>query len=274
MVFKPAKFGGMILGLIIGIVFFGTVIWGGNYSLASEPGLKWLILIPAYLLLVGFIYVYYGLLSLKYVITDDGLEVVWANKRYPVKWADVTEIVKATGRINLVNYLGVSWPGYIAGMYNLMGVGAGRIFGTGIKDLLIIKTESGYLSITPSDAILDVVQKKSGKEITVLDLYDLPDSEIGKVMGEDLPYLGLYALNIVSLLCLALYLVIFFPGSGASPMMILLMVLALYIFAFNIANASRLFNYLYYAAYLIWFIGVTINIAFLIMAMSTVGFGM
>lgn len=274
MVFKPAKAQGLLMGLIFGVVFFGTVILGGHYSLVDEPALKWLILVPAYLLLVGYLYILAGLISMKYVISKDGIEIVWINKRYAAGWDEVSEIVHVTGRINLVNYLGISWPGYVAGMYNLMGVGATRLFGTDPKELLLFKTPTGNLSLTPTKEMFKAVQEQSGKEMAELDLYDLPDSEIGQVMGEDLPYLGLFALNIITLLCLGLYLAIFFPGSGASPMMILLMVLALYIFAFNTANASRLFNFLYLASYFIWFIGVSINVGFLIMAMSTIGFGM
>ena len=273
LVIKPQKTLGMFLGLVFGLIFFGGYIWGVNFSISEkEMALRIILLLPAYIILVGYLFVLYGLASLGYVIGEDGLIIRWAHKRYEIPWNEIKQVSRVSGRINLVNILGISWPGYAAGTYDLKGIGALRLFATRLKEILVIDTGKGMYGITSVPELLPVLEEKTDKEIKFLDLYELPDSVIGRVVNEDIPYLVLMALNVIALATLGAYLAIFFPGSGASSSVVLLVVLALAIFAFNLANAPRIFNYMPYGGYLIWFIGLTVNVAFIAMSMSTVGF--
>lgn len=262
------------MGILLAAFFFGTIIWGVNLALGPEDKtFRILLLGPAYLMLLVYICLWLGLATMKYTANDDGLIIAWLHKRYTIPWSDITEVVRVSGRLNLISFLGVSWPGYIAGTYDVKGVATGKLFGTDLEQLLVVKMGPISYGITPSDEFIQAIAERSRKEVKPLDMYDVADDVIGKMINEDLIYLGLFALNILCIVFLMIYLAIFFPGSGADRVVILLLVLALAIFAFNMVNASRLYHYIHVAAYLLWLVGVIINIAFLVISMSIIGFG-
>jgi len=264
----------MFMGLVLAGFFFGNIIWGINFAVGpADQTLRLLLLVPAYGLLALFAFAWLGLATIRYTAADDGLVIAWAFKRYKIPWSDITEVLKVSGRLNLINFLGVSWPGYTAGTYEIKGVATAKIFGTDLRQLLVIKTGGVSFGITPSPEFAELVAERSQQDLKAIDTYDLPESVIGKLISEDVAYLGLLALNLVCLVFILLYLAIFFPGSGASPTIILLMVLALAIYAFNMVNASRLYHYIPMASYLLWLVGLIINIVFLSMAISVIGFG-
>jgi len=205
---------------------------------------------------------------MKYITDERGLMIVWNNKRYRISWQEITEMHHSNSNLNFVNILGVSWPGYIAGMYIVKGIKTGKIFATDNTNLLMISVGSHSFGITPTPELIHIISENTQVSIESVDYYDLPEEEIGPIANEDLPFLLLYALNVITLIALAAYLVIFYPGSGADSILWLLLVLALGVFAFNLANANRFFNYMRYASYLIWFIGITINVVFLVLAIS------
>ena len=274
MVCKPAKLKGLLMGSLLAIFFFGTVIWGVNYALGPEDKVFKIVLLgPTYLFLLGFIVIWLGLATMKYIADEDSLVITWLHKRYNIPWSKITEVIKVSGRLNFISFLGVSWPGYIAGTYDIKGVATSKIFAAALEQLLVIKNGPFAYGITPSDDFIQLIAERSHREVTPLDTYELPDDVIGKMINEDFVYLGLQALNILIIIFLMAYLAIFFPGSGANPKIILLLVLALGIFAFNMINASRLYYYNPKVSHLLWLVNVMINIAFLVISMSVVGFG-
>lgn len=274
MVCKPVKLKGLLVGIVIAGFFFGTIIWGVNFALGPEDKtFKMLLLGPAYAMLLIYAGLWLGLAGMKYAANEDGLVVSWLHKRHTIHWSEITEVIRVTGRLNLVSFLGVSWPGYIAGTYDLKGVATCKLFGTDLEQLLVIKAGPISYVITPSTGFIDYIAERSQKEVTALDLYDVADDVIGRMISEDLVYLGLFVLNILCIVFLMIYLTIFFPGSGADPTVVLLLVLALAIFAFNMVNASRLYHYIPIAAHLLWLVGIIINITFLVISTSIVGFG-
>lgn len=274
MVCKPVKLKGLLVGILIGLLFFGTIIWGVKFALGPEDRtFEMMLLGPAYAMLLVYTCLWLGLATTKYTANDDGLVISWLYKRYTIPWSDMTELIRVSGRLNLISFLGVHWPGYIAGTYEVKGVATCKLFGTDLEQLLVIKAGPISYGITPSNEFMDLISERSQKELTAIDLYDVADDVIGKMINEDLVYLGLFALNVLCIIFLMIYLAIFFPGSGADPTVILLLVLSLAIFAFNMVNASRLFHYIAIAAYGLWLIGIIINITFLVISMSIVGFG-
>ncbi|MGE5398265.1 MAG: PH domain-containing protein [Chitinophagales bacterium] len=274
MVEKPKKAKGIFMGLILGVVFFGTVIGGVSYSLGPDDMiLKMVLLVPSYALLALYLYLLFGFLTLKYLADDNGFTVKWATKRYFIPWSDLDGVTKMTGGCNLVNILGVSWPGSIAGSYIVKGYGFARVFANNVEEMLILSSKNLSLGISISSGLEKYIAERSGQELKTIDVFDLSKEETGNVVSEDLPYMILYALNIISILALAMYLAIFFPGSGANPMAVLLLSLEVALFSFNLATVTRLYHYMNLVAYLIWFIGLTINIVFFIMAFIAVGIG-
>ncbi len=274
MVCKPVKLRGLLVGILLAAFFFGTVIWGIKYALGPEDKtFEMMLLGPAYAMLLVYTCLWLGLATTKYMASNDGLVIAWLHKRYTIPWSEITEVIKVNGRLNLISFLGVSWPGYIAGTYDLKGVGTCKLFGTDLEQLLVIKAGPISFGITPSREFIELIAERSQREVTVLDLYDVADDIIGKMINEDLVYLGLFAINILCVVFIMIYLGIFFPGSGADPTVILLLVLSLAIFAFNMVNASRLYHYIPVAAYGLWLVGIIINITFLVISISIVGFG-
>ncbi|NLV16278.1 MAG: hypothetical protein GXY50_03580 [Syntrophomonadaceae bacterium] len=271
---KPSKSKGLFIGLLLAAYFFGTVIFGTKVALGPEDRLlEMTLLIPAFLLLALYVYILFGLLTMNYKSTDGALVVSWAHKRYTIPWSKITQIQKVTGRLNTISYLGVSWPGYMAGTYDLKGVGPTKIFATDLQKLVVVNDGVFNYAFTPSEEFVAEIVQRSEKELSTLDTYDIPDEIIGKIINEDIGYLGLFSINLICLSFLGIYMALFFPGSGADPMFLLLLVLAVALLAFNMINASRIFHYMASGAYGIWLIGLTVNIVFLALAMKGIGFG-
>ncbi|HOQ10579.1 MAG TPA: hypothetical protein PLG09_10695, partial [Syntrophomonadaceae bacterium] len=83
-------------------------------------------------------------------------------------------------------------------------------------------------------------------------------------------YRLLFILNIVFLLAFAVYLAVFFPGSGAPPIVVLLLVLAIALFFFNISNAGRLYQFSEMGGYILLIIGLAVTGIFIILSLSEI----
>ncbi|MGE5416673.1 MAG: PH domain-containing protein [Acidobacteriota bacterium] len=271
MTLKLTKGKGIFSGFLLGAIFFGVTIWGINYSIApSDTIFKMVLLIPTYLFLVAFLVMYYGLLTIKYIVDEQALTIVWAHKRYIIPWNEITEAIHAEGKLNFLNILGCSWPGYVAGTYLVKGMTVGKVFGNTTENLLMIKSSLGNYGINSSPELLKACKEHCQVEIKEIDYFEIPDDIVGKNPSEDLLYLALFALNVVSVFALGAFLAIFLPGNAAGhEMVVLLMVLAMFILAFFMTVANRLFGYMESASYGMWGLGLLINLTFLIMAVVT-----
>jgi hypothetical protein len=67
-------------------------------------------------------------------------------------------------------------------------------------------------------------------------------------------------------------MVLFYPGSGAQPFTVLLLVLALALYFFNVSNASRLYNFSEQGGYILMGVGLAVTGTFLILALSEISF--
>jgi len=275
--FKPKKGGGALWGLLLGSGGFGTVIWAVHFSLVQpdERLLKWLLLTPSYLLAAVFFYLLLGAVLMNYKVDEGGITVTWGLRSIHVPWPDLTRVVRVTGRKNLGNLIGISWPGYMVGTYHLKGLAPVKMFATRTRDeVVVLETTRGYLGLTPADAsgFIAEVQRRSGKESEVLDTSDLSEEVMGNIASEDMVYMGLYALNLVLLAGLIAYQAVFFPGSGASRTVVLLPALGIGVLAFNIGNASRVYQFVPSGAYLIWALSLVIMLTFLTLSVVTISF--
>lgn len=276
MTFKVKPSIGALYGTILGIVLFGFTIWGIGFSLGpNDLSLKVLLYIPTYLFLVVYVYLVLGALRIKYTVNDDQFVLTWGVFKKHIVWDEFDEIIEVKGQSNLFPYLAIAWPGYIVGLYQLKGVGPVRMYGTHSKEgFLYLKTKRGFLGITPRDNTLaQTLAEKTGKEVQLLDMATIPDEIKGNDMHADRFFKMYHRLNLVFLGLLCLYVAIFFPGSGADPLIILLVVLAIDLFLFNSANAKRLYQFSPQGGYMTLLIGIAVTGIFLILSVVQISFG-
>jgi len=261
------------LGLILGGMIFGFIFWGINYSLGSgDEALKMALILPAYLFAGIFIVLLIGSFNLRYQIEDDHLLIYWGIRTIKVPFTEINEIIQVKGRANLFSILGVSWPGYMVGLYSAKGLGPVRMYATQpYQGFVYLKTNLGFFGLTPADdTLIKTVAQRTEKEITIADMDKIPEETKGKSMQEDRFYRLLFTLNIVFLLAFAVYLALFFPGSGAPSFVVLLLVLAIALFFFNISNAGRLYQFSEMGGYILLIIGLAVTGIFLILALSEI----
>lgn len=270
---KPKKTYGAWLGLLFGLITFAFCIWGVNYALADgDKVLKLLIEIPIYLFLGLFVLLLIGAFNNYYIISDEEIKIKWGFRTINIPWENVRGVVNVTGTSNLFSIFGVSWPGFIVGLYSVKGLGTAKMFGTDTsKGFVYLKTDKGYFGITPEDVNLyKLIAEKSACEIEYVDMNKLSEEIKGKNLMEDGFYKLLFTLNIAFILGFALYLALFFPGSGAPNFIVLLLVLAVGLFFFNISNAARLFQFSDSGGYILLVLGIAITGTFLILSFSEI----
>ena len=277
MEFKLEKTRGILTALIGGALIFGFSFWGINFSLqdAQFHTLKLMLLIPAYLFLLIFGYIFLSSLNMGYRIDDDGLHINWGVRKIIIPWNDIEELIDVQGQSNLYSIFGASWPGYMVGLYMAKGVGSIRMYAANPwQGFIYVKSSKGFYGLTPKkddyQKMLDMISNKSGKEVKLLNM-DKMDPEIkGENMYEDDFYRIIYRLNLAFLTIFALYLAVFFPGSGAPPFTVLLLVLAVALFFFNMGNAGRLFQFSATGAHILLVIGIAVTGIFMILALSEI----
>jgi len=275
MTYRPKKAYGGWVGLVLGLVIFGFIIWGINYSVDdSDNTLKLLLIVPTYLFLVLYVYLLFGAFTLNHKMEQDALVIIWGLQRKRITWDQFDEIIEVKGRANLQPFLAVSWWGYTLGLYSVRGLGSVRMYATHTDEgFLYLKTKKGFYGITPEDhALRAVLIDKTGKTLQSVDMDKMSSDDKGECLHEDRFFDMYYKLNLIFLGIFAGYLGIFFPGSGAPKFTILLLVLAVVLFIFNVANAKRLYQFSSQGAYLTLLIGLAVTGIFIILSFSAVGF--
>lgn len=273
MEFNPKKANGIFFGLLMGVVVFGFCFWGIDFSLGpNDRTLKIMLYIPAYLFLFIYLILITGLLNMSYRVEQDGLIIKWGIVRIKIAWDEIQSINKIVGKSNMSSLFGSSWPGYMVGLYSVNGVGAARMFATFPQQgFIYIKTTRGFYGLTPADSkFIDVLSEKSKIFIDTIDMEEMDPEIMGKSMQDDSFYRILLGLNIFFLGLFAAYLAIFFPGSGAPPFVVLLLVLAVALFFFSISNAGRLYQFSESGGYALLVLGLAVTGIFLILSLSEV----
>ncbi|MBO8158422.1 PH domain-containing protein [Thermosyntropha sp.] len=269
--FNVNKTAGFYLGSIAGFLILGFCIWGINFSLGNDDQtLKTMLLIPAFIFLGIFIVVVLSGLFMGYSMDDNGIQIRWGFRKKYIMWNEIEHIIKVEGRSNFFSIFGISWPGYVVGLYNIKGLGPVRMYATHPeKGFLYLKTSKGFYGITPRNVAetAKFIGEKAAKNIEYFDMNEMPEEVKGKIATEDRSYRLLYTLNIILLLTYALYLALFFPGTGASKFIILLLVLAIGLFFFNTSNASRLFQFSPNGGYTLLILGIIVTGTFFILSL-------
>lgn len=270
--FEAYKSKGFIIGLSMGVLIFGFILWGIGFSLTDDRALKLLLYIPTYIFLILYTYFLLGATNLHYIVLDNKMVINWGTRKIQIKWEEITEIIKVEGKSNIASILGISWPGYMLGLYSVKGLGLVRMYATNPhQGFIYIKTEKGLFGITPeNEELARIIAAKADKPLETVDM-DLMDKEIkGKSVQDDSFYNLLFKLNLIFLLAFGLYMGIFFPGSGASHFIVLLLVLAIALFFFTISNAGRLFQFSDMGGYILLLIGLAVTGTFFILSFSEI----
>lgn len=273
MQYKAQRSFGAWWGLLLGTIIFIFVIWGINYSLGPDDRvLKVLLYLPTYVFLVIYLYLIIGAFTMSYRVQEDGLRICWGFQRKLIPWDAFDDIIQVQGEANLFPFLGMSWPGYMIGLYSAKGLGPVRMYATYPEQgFLYLKTQKGFFGLTPAEAKLaEIIAEKAGKEINVIDMDEMPREEKGHSIRNDRFFKLYHRLNIIFLVAFAAYVGIFFPGSGASRLVILLLVLAIALFFFNVANAKRLFQFSQDGGYITLLLGVAVTGIFFILSFSAI----
>ncbi|MDD3268886.1 MAG: PH domain-containing protein [Syntrophomonadaceae bacterium] len=273
MEFRPTKASGIIYGLIMGIVIFGFCFWGIDFSLGpNDRTLKIMLYIPAYLFLFIYLVLVTGLFNMTYRVEEDGLLIKWGIARIKIAWDEISNINQITGKSNMSSLFGSSWYGYMIGLYTVNGIGAVRMFATfPEKGFIYLKTSRGFYGLTPADPkLIDIISERSGIYIDTVHMDELDPEIKGTSMQDDSFYRILLSLNIFFLCLFAAYLAIFFPGSGAPPFVVLLLVLAVALFFFSIGNAGRLYQFSQNGGYMLLLLGLAVTGIFLILSLSEI----
>ncbi|MDD3889810.1 MAG: PH domain-containing protein [Syntrophomonadaceae bacterium] len=268
--FCTKKSYGAWIGLIMGAVLFTFSFWGIGFSLGEgDKVLQLLLYIPAYIFLAIYIYLLIGSFSMEYSIDKYGVLIHWGVRKIRIPWSEINEVIYVKGSSNLFSMLGASWPGYMAGLYNAKGLGPVRMYATHYEEgFIYLKTNKGFFGITPEDGnMINIIAENAAKEITTVDMETMPEEIKGENIREDNLYQILYRINIIFLAAFALYIAIFFPGSGAPNFIILLLVLAVALFLFSLSNAARLYQFSSAGGYMLLTIGIAVTGIFFILSL-------
>ena len=271
---KPGK--GVWLTVFVVVAAFALALWGIEYSLDPEDRvLKIMLLAPTYLFMAIFAFLAVGAFNLSYRVGEKGLSLQWGAYTKVVPWKEITHVIKVVGKCNLCSIIGADWPGYQVGIYIAKGLGPIRLYATYPDEgFIYIKSNVGFFGITPPaemyEEMLQYIAQHAGKEIEVIDMDEIPEELKGQSEKDDYTFRLLKSINVWMMLAYGIYLLVFFPGSGAPKLVILLLVLAIGLFFFNTSNAARLYQFSPGGGYAILALGIMVNGIFFIVSFGEI----
>lgn len=262
MIYKPRHTNGGWLGLLMGLSLFSFIIWGIDFSLNDNDSmLRILLYVPTFMFMLIYLYILFGAFNLSYRIEPNDLIITWGLSKKRISYEQINEIVQIKGPANILPFLGVDWRGYTVGLFSILGLGQVRMYATHCKEeFVLLKTQNGFFGITPADyEFTNVLLEKSNNQLQILDMDKLSTVEKGEYLVHDRFFNLLYKSNILFLVTFAVFLGIFFPGSGAPELLILLLVLSLIIFIFMASNAKRLYQFSNQGSYITLGMGLLVT---------------
>jgi len=276
MEYKIRKSYGAWYGLIIGAAVFGFCLWGIGFSLGEEDKiLKLMLLVPAYIFMCVYAGYVFSAFTIRYIIGEKGITIKAGIRKVYIDYNDINEIINVKGKSNIFSIIGANWAGLKLGLFTVRGIGPIRFYATKpAEGFIYIKSGPSFIGITPADdvynEVLQKLQEKSRKEIEIFNVEEMTEEERGENTLEDRFYKLLLRINVIFLFAFGLYLAVFFPGSGATNFIILLMVLALALFFFTISNAERLYQFSSMGGYILLTIGILVTGIFFILSFAEI----
>ncbi len=274
MEYRTGKSYGPWYGLVVGVSVFSFCLWGIHFSLGEEDQvLKLMLFIPASLMLIAYLIFLFSAFTIRYRADEKGFTIKAGIRRIFIPYGDIHEVIHVRGQSNIFSIIGINWPGLRLGLFTVRGIGPIRFYAAKTDSgFIYIKSSQGFIAITPDqyDQVLKLLAEKSGQEVQVLDMDNIPEELKGQNAREDSFYRMMVYINIIALVLYGLYLGIFFPGSGAPNFIVLLMVLALALFFFNIGNAERLYQFSSTGGYVLLAVGILVTGIFFILSLSEI----
>ncbi|HNX28688.1 MAG TPA: PH domain-containing protein [Syntrophomonadaceae bacterium] len=273
MEFKPKKSNGIWIGLLISIFIFGFFLWGIDYSLGPDDRILAIMLyIPVYVFIGVFFMLLWGGLTLEYICEETQLIIRFGFIKAKIPWDQINTIERIEGKVNYYSIFGMSWPGFIAGLYSAKGLGYVKMYGSdNSQGFLLLRTNLGLYGLTPdSNELADKIAAKTNLQVNAVNMDDLSPEKKGINMHADGFYKLLLIINVVFIVLYGLYLLIFFPGSGAPSFIILLLILAIALFFFTLGNAARLYQFSTTGGYVMLMVGIMVTGIFFILSLSEI----
>jgi hypothetical protein len=271
--YKTRKPSGAFFGTVVGFLVIGSFYWAIEYSLGKDDiALKNLLEIPGLLLAIGYIFLLIGAINLRYQSNDKGITIIWGCKRIFIPFEEIQQITIVKGKSNFFSVFGVSWPGYMIGTYSVNGLGTVKMYATQPhQGFICLKTGRGAFGITPADdQMANHIAAQAQIQVNILDMDEMDPEKRGQLLQEDNFYQLLLRLNIIVLAIYLFYLGIFFPGSGAPRLLILLPVLAAGLFLFNLFNAARLYIFTSQGSYFLLVLSIAVTGIFFILSLGEI----
>ncbi len=264
---------GKWIGLMAGFLLFAFILWGINYSLGPDDlVLKLMLYFPAFLCLGIYLIVLLGNFNLRYKIEDDYFVLKWGLGQRKIIWEDIAQVKKVEGKANFFSLIAVSWPGYKAGYYIIKGIGAAKMFATDTEEgFILLVTNKATFGIKPQSLDAgDILAEKSGKELIQVKVEEIPLQQRGVDPEEDRLYSFLLKTNYAVMALYIIFMALFFPGSAAPDITILLVIFALVLFFFNISNANRLIHFSVIGGYFLLLLCFVVTTIFFVLSFMAV----
>lgn len=237
-----------------------------------------LLLIPLVLFIFVGLVVIMGFYTISYQITPEHLVIKWNFFTKKIKWTAIRDIQQIKGAPKAWAVFGANWPGYCVGAFAISGLGVMTLFATRLESKLVLfRTSEGIYGITPEnvDDFLLAVQDKAKQHVFAVNLDDIREAVEQKLPFEDLIYLAMLGLNLISLIGFIGYLAIFFPRGAADPPrdLVLLAIIALAAFLINLGSSRKIYQNMPAGSYLLWLTGLFLTLMFFFISVYTIGFG-
>lgn len=283
--FAMKKSRGLGWGVLLGLLFFIPVLVGPELGLPDpkDNTFKLMLIVPMYFLLVMYVYTLLALLTTKYWLDDQAFHIRWGFRHKIIPLTAITDVIDYQGNPNLGVMVGYSWPGHIIGYYNIHGLGIAEFFGADWKDgMIIVKYDGGSVAITPTEknVLLNTLAAAANKTIQNINADDpsvikqddeLFEETIDRI-DQDKGYQALIKVNLGLIAVLIAFLAIFFPGSGAVSMILVFPGLAISMFVFILAIASRMYQMMPTMAYAMFLLSMMVTLVFIIISILVVAF--
>lgn len=274
--FRPTASRGGLIGLLTFLVIAFSLTKALFYALAGASQLMWIVfLIPLVLFIIFGLVIVLGFYTIRYQVTPQCLAIKWMFYTKRIPWTAIKEIQRVTGAPKIWPIFGANWSGYCVGAFSISGLGVLTLCGTRFDtNLVVLKTSDGIFGITPQeiDRFLATVGDKAKQYVYEINLDDIKEAVEQKLPFEDLIYLALLGLNLVSLLGYLGYLVIFFPWRSTNPPrdLVLLAVIAVVAFLINLGSSRKIYQNMPAGSYLLWATGLFLTWMFFFISIYTI----
>ena len=156
MVFKPRRFIGVLVGVVVVLSLMVLDVLLLSYLRQSQISL--IVFIFALLVVLSlpvmalFGYLVYALFNLSYRLHRDALTIVWGATQQIIPMGSIREVVWGEGLEGEIKVRGIKWPGLLLGHGQIEGIGRALFYATEpVARQLVVVTPTLAYGISPAD---------------------------------------------------------------------------------------------------------------------------